>query len=219
MKNNEVLDSIKNSDSFDKNPIKNLSRPAWYCSGCPHNSSTKVPENSIALAGIGCHVMATAIYPKHNKTVTHMGGEGATWIGQSQFSNLNHVFVNLGDGTYFHSGSLAIRAAIAAKINITYKILFNNAVAMTGGQKVDGELDVENLINQLIAEGIQKIILVTENYDLFKYLKFHTINFEVLKKEALDVAQTKLRNFKGVSVLVYDQICAAEKRRKSIEAK
>ena len=214
LKKNQVLDSIKNSDSFDKNPIKNLSRPAWYCSGCPHNSSTKVPENSIALAGIGCHVMATAIYPKHNKTVTHMGGEGATWIGQSQFSNLNHVFVNLGDGTYFHSGSLAIRAAIAAKINITYKILFNNAVAMTGGQKVDGELDVENLIKQLIAEGIHKIILVTENYELFKNLKFHTIDFEVLKKEALDIAQTKLRNYKGVSVLVYDQICAAEKRRK-----
>ena len=111
-------------------------RPAYYCAGCPHNTSTRVPSGSLALAGIGCHVMATSIFPESNKLTTHMGGEGAPWIGQSWFSKLDHVFQNLGDGTYFHSGSLAIRAAIAAQVNITYKILYNDAVAMTGGQPV-----------------------------------------------------------------------------------
>ncbi len=125
-----------------KKAVDTPPRPAYYCSGCPHNTSTKVPEGSLALAGIGCHVMATAIYPDHNKTTCQMGGEGATWIGQAPFSKLPHVFANLGDGTYFHSGHLAIRAAVAAKVNITYKILYNDAVAMTGGQPVDGQISV-----------------------------------------------------------------------------
>ncbi|MBM3337451.1 MAG: indolepyruvate ferredoxin oxidoreductase family protein, partial [Betaproteobacteria bacterium] len=124
-------------------------RPAYYCSGCPHNSSTKVPEGSLALAGIGCHVMATAIYPEFNKLTTQMGGEGAPWIGQAAFSKVPHVFQNLGDGTYFHSGYLAIRAAVAAKVNVTYKILYNDAVAMTGGQAVDGTISVRQIAQQM----------------------------------------------------------------------
>jgi len=121
------------------------SRPAYYCSGCPHNRSTKVPEGSVALAGIGCHVMAASIYPEHTRTMTQMGGEGVTWIGQAAFSNREHVFANLGDGTYFHSGQLALRASVAANVNITYKILYNDAVAMTGGQPIDGTLTVQQL--------------------------------------------------------------------------
>jgi indolepyruvate ferredoxin oxidoreductase len=142
-------------------------RPAFYCSGCPHNTSTKVPDGSFALAGIGCHVMATSIYPEMNKLTTHMGGEGAPWIGQAAFSKVPHVFQNLGDGTYFHSGYLAIRAAVAAKVNITYKILYNDAVAMTGGQPVDGITSVPLIAQQMAAEGVKRIALVTE--DLSRY--------------------------------------------------
>ncbi len=189
-------------------------RPAWYCSGCPHNTSTKVPEGSLALAGIGCHVMATAIYPEHNRLTTHMGGEGAPWIGQSAFSEVPHVFQNLGDGTYFHSGYLAIRAAVAAKVNMTYKILYNDAVAMTGGQPVDGTLTVRQIAQQMAAEGVKRIALVTE--DLARYddraglPSIITIN----DRKDMDAVQRELREVAGVSVLIYDQVCAAEKRRR-----
>ncbi len=150
-----------------KKAVSTPPRPAYYCSGCPHNRSTKVPDGSLALAGIGCHVMATAIYPEHNRTTTQMGGEGAAWIGQAAFSKLPHVFANLGDGTYFHSGYLAIRAAVAANVNITYKILYNDAVAMTGGQPIDGTLTVPMIARQMAAEGVERIALVTE--DLTRY--------------------------------------------------
>ena len=189
-------------------------RPAWYCSGCPHNTSTKVPDGSLALAGIGCHVMATAIYPEHNKTTCQMGGEGAPWIGQAPFSRRGHVFANLGDGTYFHSGSLAIRAALAAKVNITYKILYNDAVAMTGGQPIDGQISVPMIAQQLVAEGISRIALVTE--DLSRYADrsqlpaLVTIN----DRKDMDAVQRELREVPGLSVLIYDQTCAAEKRRR-----
>src|SRR5690606_20053189 len=136
------LELIRSKEALLGQANKTPPRPAYYCSGCPHNTSTKVPEGSVALAGIGCHIMATTIYPGGNKTTTHMGGEGATWIGQHHFSQVKHVFANLGDGTYFHSGLLAIRAAVAAKTNITYKILYNDAVAMTGGQPHDGVVTV-----------------------------------------------------------------------------
>ncbi len=189
-------------------------RPAYYCSGCPHNTSTKVPEGSLALAGIGCHVMATAIYPEFNKLTTQMGGEGAPWIGQAAFSKVPHVFQNLGDGTYFHSGYLAIRAAVAAKVNVTYKILYNDAVAMTGGQAVDGTISVRQIAQQMAAEGIQRIALVTE--DLSRYddpagLPSHVTLHD---RADMDKVQRELREIQGVSVLIYDQVCAAEKRRR-----
>jgi len=194
-------------------------RPAWYCSGCPHNSSTKVPEGSLALAGIGCHVMATAIYPAHNKTTTHMGGEGAPWLGQSWFSRRRHVFANLGDGTYYHSGSMAVRAAVAAGVNITYKILYNDAVAMTGGQPVDGPISVPRIAQQMAAEGVQRIALVAE--DPARWADRGALpadsgglRLTVHHRDDMDAVQRELREFQGVSVLIYDQVCAAEKRRR-----
>ncbi|MFM9926225.1 indolepyruvate ferredoxin oxidoreductase family protein [Variovorax sp. H27-G14] len=195
------------------------SRPAWYCAGCPHNSSTKVPEGSLALAGIGCHVMATAIYPEHNKTTTHMGGEGAPWLGQAWFSKRRHVFANLGDGTYYHSGSLAIRAAVAAGVNITYKILYNDAVAMTGGQPVDGPLSVPRIAHQMAAEGVKRLALVAE--DPTRWADRSVLPPErdgfvltVHHRDDMDAVQRTLRECEGVSVLIYDQVCAAEKRRR-----
>ncbi len=190
------------------------SRPAYYCAGCPHNTSTRVPDGSLALAGIGCHVMATSIFPNANKLTTHMGGEGAPWIGQSAFSGLSHVFQNLGDGTYFHSGSLAIRAAIAAKVNITYKILYNDAVAMTGGQPVDGTLTVPQIAQQMAAEGVARIELVTEDVSRYAGRKGLPEQVRVHHRGQLDQVQREMRGIQGVSVLIYDQVCAAEKRRR-----
>jgi indolepyruvate ferredoxin oxidoreductase len=189
-------------------------RPAFYCSGCPHNTSTKVPEGSFALAGIGCHVMATSIYPEMNKLTTHMGGEGAPWIGQAAFSKVPHVFQNLGDGTYFHSGYLAVRAAIAANVSITYKILYNDAVAMTGGQPVDGTTSVPLIARQMAAEGVKRIALVTE--DLSRYENRSALPAEVTlyDRSKMDDVQRELREIPGVTVLIYDQTCAAEKRRR-----
>ncbi|MBC3916903.1 indolepyruvate ferredoxin oxidoreductase family protein [Undibacterium sp. CY18W] len=194
--------------------VNTPARPAYYCSGCPHNTSTKVPEGSLALAGIGCHVMATAIYPEFNKLTTHMGGEGAPWIGQAAFSTLPHVFQNLGDGTYFHSGYLAIRAAVAAKVNITYKILYNDAVAMTGGQPVDGIISVPMMAQQMAAEGVKRIALVTE--DLSRYTDRSNLpGFLTLHdRKDMDAVQRELREIPGATVLIYDQTCAAEKRRR-----
>ncbi|RBL65049.1 indolepyruvate ferredoxin oxidoreductase family protein, partial [Pseudomonas sp. MWU13-2625] len=140
--------------------------------GCPHNTSTKVPQGSRALAGIGCHYMAAWIYPQ-TQTFSQMGGEGVAWIGQAPFTTTQHVFANLGDGTYFHSGILAIRAAIAAKVQITYKILYNDAVAMTGGQPVDGSLSVAQISRQLTAEGVQRVVVVSD--DVEKYQHIHDL--------------------------------------------
>lgn len=201
-------------DAVLSKAISTPPRPAYYCSGCPHNTSTKVPEGSLALAGIGCHVMATAIYPEYNKLTTHMGGEGAPWIGQAPFSQLPHVFANLGDGTYFHSGYLAIRAAVSAKVNMTYKILYNDAVAMTGGQPVDGSTSVPMIAQQMAAEGVQRIALVTE--DLGRYADRSQLPAAVTlhDRKEMDAVQRELRVVPGVSVIIYDQTCAAEKRRR-----
>jgi indolepyruvate ferredoxin oxidoreductase len=189
-------------------------RPAYYCSGCPHNRSTKVPEGSLALAGIGCHVMARAIYPEHNKTTTQMGGEGAAWIGQAAFSKLPHVFANLGDGTYFHSGYLAIRAALAANVAITYKILYNDAVAMTGGQPIDGTTSVPMIARQMAAEGVKRIALVSEDLSRYQDRSLLPESVTLHDRKELEAVQRELRECKGVSVLIYDQTCAAEKRRR-----
>jgi indolepyruvate ferredoxin oxidoreductase len=201
-------------DAVLQKAINTPFRPAFYCSGCPHNTSTKVPDGSFALAGIGCHVMATSIYPEMNKLTTHMGGEGAPWIGQAAFSKVPHVFQNLGDGTYFHSGYLAIRATVAAQVNMTYKILYNDAVAMTGGQPVDGQTSVPMIAQQMAAEGVKRIALVTE--DLARYTDRGSLPAIVTlhDRKDMDAVQRELREIEGVSVLIYDQTCAAEKRRR-----
>jgi len=188
-------------------------RTPFFCSGCPHNTSTKVPEGSRALAGIGCHYMVLWM-DRETSTFTHMGAEGVTWVGQAPFTNEKHVFTNLGDGTYFHSGILAIRAAVAAKVNITYKILYNDAVAMTGGQNVDGPLDPGMISRQIAAEGVTPIIVVTddpEKYpDDYAWAEGVTVRH---RAELMDV-QRELRDKPGVSAMIYDQTCASEKRRR-----
>ncbi|TFW30116.1 indolepyruvate ferredoxin oxidoreductase family protein [Massilia horti] len=188
-------------------------RIPYFCSGCPHNSSTKVPEGSRAMAGIGCHYMVLWM-DRETSTFTHMGAEGATWIGQAPFTGEKHVFANLGDGTYFHSGVLAIRAAVAAKVNITYKILYNDAVAMTGGQNVDGPLDPGRISRQLAAEGVKPIVVVTDEPakypDDYQWAEGVTVRH---RSELMDV-QRELREMPGVSAMIYDQTCASEKRRR-----
>ena len=188
-------------------------RTPYFCSGCPHNSSTQVPEGSRAVAGIGCHYMATWMN-RSTATCTHMGGEGATWIGHAPFTSERHIFANLGDGTYFHSGSLAIRAAVAAKVAITYKILFNDAVAMTGGQPIDGVLTVPQITRQLAADGVRRIVVITQ--DPHKYARGDDFapGVQVAPRESLDAVQRELREYSDVSALIFDQTCAAELRRR-----
>ncbi|WP_374572195.1 indolepyruvate ferredoxin oxidoreductase family protein [Phenylobacterium sp.] len=188
-----------------------LVRKEFFCAGCPHNRSTQVPEGSVALAGIGCHTMASRMPDRHTATVCQMGGEGAAWIGQAPFVDRKHVFQNLGDGTYFHSGLLAIRAAIAARVNITYKILFNDAVAMTGGQPVDGVLGVEQICAELAAEGVKRIVIATDEPERPRRLP---TGATVHPRQELDAIQRELRDVEGVSILIFEQVCAAEKRRR-----
>jgi indolepyruvate ferredoxin oxidoreductase len=189
------------------------SRVPTFCSGCPHNRSTKVPEGSRAIPGIGCHAMAILNNPVATPpALSQMGGEGLHWVGQQPFTNEKHVFANIGDGTYFHSGFLAIRQAIAAKAPITYKILANGFVSMTGGQPIDGELPVPNMITELIAEGVKEIVVLTD--EVSKYAPGSLPNgVPVLPRTELDAVMRRLREYPGVSVIVYDQPCATERRR------
>ncbi|MCP5131728.1 MAG: indolepyruvate ferredoxin oxidoreductase family protein [Pseudomonadales bacterium] len=191
-----------------------IERVPHFCSGCPHNTSTRVPEGSHALGGIGCHYMATWMPDRETDTFTQMGGEGATWIGQAPFTDTPHVFQNLGDGTYFHSGILAIRAAVAAGVNITYKILYNDAVAMTGGQPIDGSLKVEDLIYQLRGEGVRRIALVSNDPNRWRGRFGSVPGYSLHHRDEMDVLQKELREFEGTSVIVYQQTCAAELRRR-----
>lgn len=188
-------------------------RTPHYCSGCPHNSSTKVPEGSRASAGIGCHYMVQWM-DRRTETFTQMGGEGVNWIGQAPFTETPHMFQNLGDGTYFHSGSLAVRAAVAAGVNITFKILYNDAVAMTGGQPIDGELRVDQLSRQVADEGVKRIALVSDEPDKYPTRETFAGITSFHHRRELDAVQRELREFKGVSVIIYDQTCATEKRRR-----
>jgi len=188
-------------------------RVPHFCSGCPHNTSTKVPEGSRALAGIGCHYMVLWM-DRETSTFTHMGAEGTTWIGHAPFTSEQHVFTNLGDGTYFHSGLLAIRASVAAKVNMTYKILYNDAVAMTGGQAFDGPLDPGRISRQIAAEGVTPIIVVTDEPDKYPAGYDWAPGVTIRHRSELDQVQRELREVKGISAMIYDQTCAAEKRRR-----
>jgi indolepyruvate ferredoxin oxidoreductase len=188
-------------------------RTPYFCSGCPHNTSTRVPDGSIARAGIGCHYMAQWM-DRANMGYTQMGGEGASWVGEAPFSTRTHVFQNLGDGTYFHSGSLGIRAAVAAGVNITFKILYNDAVAMTGGQQVDGPLTVPQITREVLAEGARRVVVVTDDPDKYPINAGFAPGVTVRHRDELDEVQRELREIEGTTVLVYDQTCAAEKRRR-----
>jgi indolepyruvate ferredoxin oxidoreductase len=190
-----------------------FARTPYFCSGCPHNTSTKVPEGSRALAGIGCHYLSQFM-DRSTATFSQMGGEGAAWIGQSPFVETPHVFANIGDGTYTHSGILAIRAAVAAKVNMTYKVLFNDAVAMTGGQPLDGGLTVPMVARQLAAEGVAPIVVVSDEPEKYPPGTDFPPGATVCHRDDLDQIQRDIREFTGVSAIVYDQTCAAEKRRR-----
>ena len=194
-------------------PDPSKDRIPHFCSGCPHNTSTKVPEGSRALAGIGCHYMALWM-DRETATFTHMGAEGATWIGAAPFTSEKHVFANLGDGTYYHSGLLAIRAAVAGKVNITYKILYNDAVAMTGGQTVDGPIDPAMISRQIAAEGVHPIIVVTDEPEKYPASVDWAPGVTIRHRSELDAVQRELRDVPGVSAMIYDQTCASEKRRR-----
>ena len=187
-------------------------RLPYFCSGCPHNTSTKIPEGSRAYAGIGCHYMVQWM---NRETVgfTHMGGEGANWIGEAPFSSRDHVFQNIGDGTYNHSGIMAIRAAVAANVNMTYKILFNDAVAMTGGQGNDGGLTAGRVAHELAAMGVGSIALVYDDKEVVDFASFPA-GIERHERSELDSVQRRYRGVKGVSAIIYLQTCAAEKRRR-----
>ncbi len=194
-------------------PRTGIERVPHYCSGCPHNSSTKVPEGSRALGGIGCHYMVNWM-DRSTSTFTQMGGEGVTWVGQAPFTAEKHVFQNLGDGTYFHSGILAIRQAISAKVNITYKLLYNDAVAMTGGQPLDGTLTIEQLTHQLSGEGVKHLYIVSDDPDKYADRSLFANDVHFYHRDDLEAVQKMLRELPGVSLLIYDQTCASEKRRR-----
>lgn len=209
----ERMNFLERKDASLAQQPPSAKRIPYFCSGCPHNTSTKVPEGSRALAGIGCHFMALWM-DRDTETFTHMGGEGVSWVGQAPFVEDDHVFVNLGDGTYYHSGYMAIRQAVASGENMTYKILFNDAVAMTGGQHHDGPLTVPAITRQVEAEGVRKIVVVTDEPDKYATGAPFAHGVSIHHRDELDAVQKDLREFPGVSVLVYDQTCAAEKRRR-----
>ncbi|HEX7911706.1 MAG TPA: indolepyruvate ferredoxin oxidoreductase family protein [Paraburkholderia sp.] len=223
-KDSELPDSVRDYLEADKadrpGPKVDAALPTrvpYFCSGCPHNTSTKVPDGSRAVAGIGCHFMAMWM-DRNTETFTQMGGEGATWIGQASFTSTPHIFANLGDGTYMHSGSLAIRAAIAAGVNITYKILYNDAVAMTGGQPVEGGPTALQIVNQVAAEGVKQVHIVSDEPEQFDGMALPQ-GSRVLHRDEMDALQRELRGIAGVTVIVYAQTCAAEKRRRRKQKK
>ena len=196
------------------NPADSVKRLPYFCAGCPHNTSTKVPEGSTARAGIGCHFMANWM-ERETAGLIQMGGEGVDWVSHSRFTRTPHVFQNLGDGTYYHSGYLAIRQAVAAKATLTYKILFNDAVAMTGGQPVDGVISVDAIARQVESEGVKQVVVLSD--DIAKYDAIRDrfpAGTEFHDRAELDAVQRRLREVAGVTVLIYEQTCAAEKRRR-----
>jgi indolepyruvate ferredoxin oxidoreductase len=196
------------------NPSDSVKRLPYFCAGCPHNTSTKVPEGSTARAGIGCHFMANWM-DRDTAGLIQMGGEGVDWISHAMFTKTPHVFQNLGDGTYYHSGYLAIRQAVAAKATLTYKILFNDAVAMTGGQPVDGVISVDAIARQVESEGVKQVVVVSDAIDKYDAIRAKfPAGTEFHDRTELDAVQRRLREIAGVTVLIYEQTCAAEKRRR-----
>jgi indolepyruvate ferredoxin oxidoreductase len=194
------------------NDADGMRRRPYFCSGCPHSTSTKVPEGSQALSGVGCHYMA-AWMDRDTGGLTQMGGEGVDWIGLSRYTKMPHIFQNMGEGTYYHSGYLAIRQAVAARANITYKILFNDAVAMTGGQPVDGPISVPQICQQLRGENVARIVVTSDEPEKYQGVDLGP-NIKVHHRRELDAVQRELREIPGVTVLIHDQTCAAEKRRR-----
>ncbi|MCC6193063.1 MAG: indolepyruvate ferredoxin oxidoreductase family protein, partial [Burkholderiales bacterium] len=206
------VDFINAKERALSKPKIELVRQPYFCSGCPHNTSTRLPEGSRATAGIGCHVMAIWM-DRGTGEFTQMGGEGTPWIGQAPFTEEQHIFANLGDGTYYHSGLLAVRAAVAANVNITYKILYNDAVAMTGGQPIDGPLTPGDIAKQVAAEGVKRIVVVSDEPQKYPSGYFSS-GIRIHHRGELGAVQRELREIPGVTVLLYDQTCAAEKRRR-----
>ena len=207
------LNRIRQSEARIASVTDVAVRTPYFCSGCPHNSSTKVPEGSVAAAGIGCHFMALWM-DRDTSGFTQMGGEGAQWVGQAPFTDRPHIFQNLGDGTYNHSGILALRFAVATRTNVTYKILYNDAVAMTGGQTHEGGLSPDAIARQVRAEGVERIAVVSDDPDRYPPGTHWPERTTLHHRSELDAVQRELREVKGVSVLIYDQTCAAEKRRR-----
>ncbi len=190
-----------------------MTRLPYFCAGCPHNTGTRLPDGSRALSGIGCHFMVQWM-DRNTAGYTQMGGEGASWIGEAPFSKTEHLFQNIGDGTYYHSGLLAVRASVASKVNVTFKILFNDAVAMTGGQPMDGPLTPVQITQQVYGEGVSKIAVVTDEPDKYSTDTAWAPGVSVHHRDNYDQLQREFREIKGTSVIVYDQTCAAEKRRR-----
>jgi indolepyruvate ferredoxin oxidoreductase len=190
-----------------------MDRTPYFCSGCPHSTGTKVPEGSRAMAGIGCHYMAQWM-DRNTSGYTQMGGEGASWMGEAPFVKTKHIFQNIGDGTYFHSGYLALRAAVASGVTMTYKILYNDAVAMTGGQKHDGQLTVPQITKQVMAEGAKRVAVVTDEPEKYPADAGFAPGTTIHHRDDYDAVQREFREITGVSVIVYDQTCASEKRRR-----
>ena len=211
-----ILDAKDSSmHALEITGVKGADRQPWFCSGCPHNTSTKVPEGSRAMAGIGCHFMSIWM-DRATVGFTQMGGEGVPWVGQQPFSHDQHMFANLGDGTYFHSGLLAVRQSIAAGVNITYKILYNDAVAMTGGQQIGERPEghsVVQIAQSMRAEGAAKIVIVTDEPEKYEGVSLVS-DVAVKHRDELDTIQKEFRDIKGTTVIIYDQTCATEKRRR-----
>lgn len=205
--------SLKEAQLHSRNAVSLGKRKPFFCAGCPHNSSTVIPEGARAYAGIGCHWMVQ-VMDRKTEGYTHMGGEGANWIGEAPFSKRKHIFQNIGDGTYNHSGLQAIRAAVAADVTITYKILYNDAVAMTGGQSNDGGLTAHDIARQMAAFGVERIVLVTNERDKYQGHGALPMGTEICDREELARIQREYQKIEGVSVILYDQTCAAEKRRR-----
>ena len=211
-----VIDAKEASLTAEMKTAGGADRTPWFCSGCPHNTSTRVPEGSRAVGGIGCHYMVTWMPGRNTATFTQMGGEGVPWTGQAPFTNEKHIFSNLGDGTYFHSGSLAIRQSIASGVNITYKILYNDAVAMTGGQTVGERPEghtVIQIMNSVISEGVKKLVIVTDDPAKYEGVALAP-GVTVHHRDELDDIQRQFREIEGTTAIIYDQTCATEKRRR-----
>ncbi|MDX7991292.1 indolepyruvate ferredoxin oxidoreductase family protein [Xenorhabdus littoralis] len=189
-------------------------RTPYFCAGCPHSTSTRLPDGSQGQIGIGCHVMAAWMDRNTGSGLLPMGGEGIDWVGHSPFVNRSHVFQNLGDGTYFHSGHLAIRQSVAAGSHITYKLLFNDAVAMTGGQPLDGSITIPQIASLMLAEGVKEVAVVTDDLDKYKGKKVFPANVKLYGRDYLEDIQKRFREILGVTVIIYDQACATELRRK-----